>query len=216
LAFAATLCPHPASSPPLPRNKPTPIPLPKTSFLANDEMADQSGSPQTPFESALRAYEEKTGVTLAQHPLAQQVQSCQSTHDITTLLQGQVQAFDESRRDKIIRSIKATVSILTPLSAAASLPDAFGLVRLEALWHCFASVTTFCRHLRRQFRLASLSYLMYVLLFSSYLHVLMMFKQTRRPTASYPVSTRSSTCSNRSNNSSAVSIYIRRSLLRPQ
>jgi hypothetical protein len=98
-------------------------------------MADQSGSHrfQTPFESALRAYEEKSGVTLAHHPLAQQLQSCHSAQDVMTLLQGQVQAFDELRRDKIIKSVEATVSILIPLSAAASLPDAFGLVRPETL-----------------------------------------------------------------------------------
>jgi len=102
-------------------------------------MTDQSGSPriQILFESALQAYEKKTGVTLAQHPLAQQLQGSQSTQEIITILQGQVQAFDEFRRDKIIKSIKATVSILNPLSAAASLPDAFGLVRPEALMALF-------------------------------------------------------------------------------
>jgi hypothetical protein len=99
-------------------------------------MADHSGSAhfQTLFESALKAYEKTTGVTLAQHPLAQQLQSCQSTQEIITLLQGQVQAFDESRRDKVIKTIKTTLSILTPLSAAASLADAFGLVRPEGRW----------------------------------------------------------------------------------
>jgi len=103
-------------------------------------MAHQSRSArfQTLFESALQAYEKKTGVTLAQHPLAQQLQSCHSTQEVITLLQGQVQAFDEFRRDKIIKSIKATVLILTPLSAAASLADAFGLVvRPEALMALF-------------------------------------------------------------------------------
>jgi len=102
-------------------------------------MADQSGSArfQTLFESALHAYEKKTGVTLAQHPLAQQLQGCQSTQEIIALLQGQIQAFDEFRRDKVIKTIKATLSILTPLSAAASLADAFGLVRPEALMVSF-------------------------------------------------------------------------------
>jgi hypothetical protein len=103
-------------------------------------MADQSGSPsfQTLFESALQAYEEKTGVTLARHPLAHQLQSCHSTEEIITLLQGQVQAFEERRRNKIIKSIKATVSILTPLSAAAFLANDFGLVvRSEALMALF-------------------------------------------------------------------------------
>ena len=102
-------------------------------------MADQSGSSrfQTLFESALQAYEQKTGVTLAQHPLVQQLQSCHSAQDTIALLQGQVQASDEIRRDKIIESIKAIVSILTPLSTAASLADAFSPVRLEALMALF-------------------------------------------------------------------------------
>ena len=98
-------------------------------------MADQSEFArfQELFESALCVYEEKTGVSLAQHPLSQQLQNCHSAQDIIAILQGQVQAFDEFQRDKIIRSIKATVLILTPLSAAASLADAFGLVRPDAL-----------------------------------------------------------------------------------
>jgi hypothetical protein len=97
-------------------------------------MADHSGSAhlQTLFESALQAYEKKTGVTLTQHPLAQQLQDCQSTQEVITLLQGQLQAFDESRRDKVSKTIKTTLSILTPLSAAVSLADAFGLVRPES------------------------------------------------------------------------------------
>jgi hypothetical protein len=112
-------------------------------FFAADEMADQSGSPrfQTLFESALQAYEKETGVTLAQHPLAQRLQSCHASQNIITLLQGQVQAFDRFRRDKIVNTIKASVSILTPLSAAAFLPaaesDTFGLVRPEALMALF-------------------------------------------------------------------------------
>jgi hypothetical protein len=57
---------------------------------------------------------------------------------------------------------------------------------------------------------------MYVLLASSYLDILVTSRRTRQPTVSYLVSMHSSTCSNRSNNSSAVLIYIRRSLLRPQ
>lgn len=102
-------------------------------------MADQSGSArfQTLLESALQAYETKTGVTLAQNPLAQQVQGCQSTQEFITLLQGQVQAFDGVRRDKVIKAIRTTVSVLTPLSVAASLADAFGLVRPEALMVLF-------------------------------------------------------------------------------
>jgi hypothetical protein len=130
LDFAATLYPSPI----LPHNEPTPLPFQKSHSFTTTEMADPSGSArfQTLFESALQVYEEKTGVALAQHPLVQQLQSSHPAQDIITLLQGRVHAFNEFRRYKIINSIRATVSILTPLSAAASLPDAFGLVRLRA------------------------------------------------------------------------------------
>jgi hypothetical protein len=87
-------------------------------------MADQSQSScfQELFESALQNYETKTGVTLTQHPLAVQLQSCQSIADITTLLQSQVQGVNSPQEsDRIMKSIERILSILTPLSAAASL-----------------------------------------------------------------------------------------------
>ena len=94
-------------------------------------MADQSGSArfQALFESALQAYEKKAGVKLAEHPLAIQLQSCHSIDDVTTLLQGRAQAFNDFQgSDRILKSIKTTVLILTPLSAALSLAGAIGLV----------------------------------------------------------------------------------------
>jgi hypothetical protein len=97
-------------------------------------MTDQSGSArfQALFESALQAYEKKTGITLAQHPLAVKLQSCRSVEDVTALLQGQAKAFsDFQANDRITKAIKTTISILTPLSDAASLADAVGLVRPE-------------------------------------------------------------------------------------
>ena len=95
------------------------------------EMADHSGSTrfQALFESALQAYERKTGVKLAQHPLALDLQSCDTVDNIIILLQGQTQAFSDFReRDRMMKAVKATVSILNPLSEAASLVDAVGLV----------------------------------------------------------------------------------------
>jgi len=95
-------------------------------------MAHQSESArfQALFEHALQAYEEKAGVSLTQHPLAIKLQSCDSVEAITGLLQYQAQAFrDLQGSDKIMKSLKTTVSILSKLSSAASLADAFGLVR---------------------------------------------------------------------------------------
>jgi hypothetical protein len=99
-------------------------------------MADHEGSPhfQALFESALQDYVKKTGITLAEHPLAVQLQSCNSVESIDNLVQGQAQAFSNFREsDRIAKSIKMAVSKLITYSATAFLGDAFGLVRQNSL-----------------------------------------------------------------------------------
>ena len=74
----------------------------------------------------------KTGITLAEHPLAVQLlsQSCPSVESITTLVQDQVSAFGEFLgKDRLMQSTKSIVSIIHTLSATASLGDAIDLVR---------------------------------------------------------------------------------------
>ena len=89
---------------------------------------------QALFEPALRAYEIKTGVSLARHPLAIKLQNCDSIEAITGLLRDQARAFgDLQGSDKIMKSIKTTVSILSEFSSAALPTDAFGLVRQQGL-----------------------------------------------------------------------------------
>jgi hypothetical protein len=97
-------------------------------------MTDQPGSArfQALLESALQHYEKKPGVTLAdwEDSLAIRLQHCHSIDDITALLQDKSQAFNDLRqRDRIFKSINATVSILTPVAAVASVADDAGLVR---------------------------------------------------------------------------------------
>ena len=129
-------------------------------------MGDHSGTRfRARFESALRAYEKNAGVTLAEHPLALQLQSCHTVESITTVIQGQAQAFSGPRgSDTIMTSIKSIVSILTTVSDTASLDDAVGLVRQKALMACSTALTVFYSHylLRKQYMLALLSYLLYV------------------------------------------------------
>ena len=99
-------------------------------------MADHEGSAhfQPLFESALQDYVKRTGITLAEHPLAVQLQSCNSVESIDDLVQGEAQAFSNFREsDRITKSIKTAVSKLSTLSATAFLGDAFGLVRQNAL-----------------------------------------------------------------------------------
>jgi hypothetical protein len=104
-------------------------------------MSDQSGSPpfQALFEAALGDYEKQTGISLANHPLAEQLQKCQSVDSITALLQEQTRAFSEFRgNDKIIKSLKIVVSALSKVSATAALGQAIGMVCPRPLVGCLA------------------------------------------------------------------------------
>jgi hypothetical protein len=99
-------------------------------------MAEPSGSScfRALFESALQSYEKTTGITLADHPLAVQLQSCHTIESVTVALEGQVLAFGDFRgSDRVMKSIKGTLLVLTRLSTAASLGDAIGLVRRNIL-----------------------------------------------------------------------------------
>jgi hypothetical protein len=122
-------------------------------------MADHSGSARfrVIFESALQAYDNKAGLMLAEHPLAVQLQSCHSFESTIAILQGQAQAFCEFRGiDRVMKSIKSIVSILTRLSTSASLGDFIGLVRQKALmvWSTALTILYSHSHLRLQSTLA--------------------------------------------------------------
>ncbi|KAN0113682.1 hypothetical protein V8E52_007481 [Russula decolorans] len=81
---------------------------------------------QVLFESALQDYERQTGITLANHPLAERLQTCESAESVTALLQEQARALSEFREsDKIMRSLKNVVSILSKISATAALGQDF-------------------------------------------------------------------------------------------
>ena len=109
---------------------------------------------QAHFEPALRAYERKAGVSLEQHPLAVKLQSCDTVKAVTGLFQDQAQAFRHFQgSDKIMVSIKTTVSILSNISSAAPLSDAFDIVRQNGLIARITSLTFIYRHshLRRRY-----------------------------------------------------------------
>ncbi|KAH9979716.1 hypothetical protein BJV74DRAFT_857961 [Russula compacta] len=80
------------------------------------------------FEAALQDYERQTGKKLVDHPLLEQLQNCDSVDSVIAVLQQQAQAFSEFRgSDKIMKSLKATVSILCKLSTFADLGEAVTL-----------------------------------------------------------------------------------------
>ena len=100
-------------------------------------MSYQSGPShfQTLFEAAFRDYERLTGKTLANHPLAEKLQSCDSVESITAVLREQTETSGEiPGKDKVLKPLKNVVSVLHKLSSAdaVNFGQDLGLVRLYA------------------------------------------------------------------------------------
>ena len=91
-------------------------------------MTDQSGSShfQVLFDAAFRDFEIQTGKTLANHPLAEELQNCNSVESLTTVLCEQIEASSEIKgKDKVLKHVKNVLSVLHKLSSDSNL----GLVR---------------------------------------------------------------------------------------
>ncbi|KAI9442908.1 hypothetical protein H4582DRAFT_2194748 [Lactarius indigo] len=74
---------------------------------------------RTVFVSALREYEKKTKTDLHTHPLATQLQSCQSSTDILAVLHDKVNEFDQSRshNERLSSWLGPTINVLYAFSA---------------------------------------------------------------------------------------------------
>ncbi|KAH9052261.1 hypothetical protein EDB87DRAFT_1826291 [Lactarius vividus] len=83
---------------------------------------------QSIFNVALKAYEKKTKNDLLAHPLAAQLQACNSPADILLVLQDKVKEFDESRSadERLSRWLNPTIDVLYAFSA--TLGEGVGLV----------------------------------------------------------------------------------------
>ena len=91
---------------------------------------------QSVFNTALEAYENKTKNKLLTHPLATQLQSCNSPAAVLSMLQELIQQFDQCHRnDETLRSwLNPTVDVL--LSFSALINEGVGLVSLDYLASC--------------------------------------------------------------------------------
>jgi hypothetical protein len=97
-------------------------------------MSDQSGLShfQELFEAAFRDYEKQTGKTLANHPLAEKLQSCDSVESVTAVLHEQSEASSKIQgKDKVLKQLKNVLSVLHKLSSASDVNfgQHLGLVR---------------------------------------------------------------------------------------
>jgi hypothetical protein len=97
------------------------------------------------FDTALQAYEKKTSITLVQHPLALQLQDCDSVESIASFLQDQIpSSSDSGGSNRVMASIRNMISILSNLSAASALAWANDMVyEIKALMECSTPLTAF-------------------------------------------------------------------------
>ena len=93
--------------------------------------ASSSSNFQLIINSALDRYKKRTNNDLLAHPLAAQLQSCNSPGDILAVLQQQVQGLDQSRSsdERWSRWLDPTVNVLYTLSS--TLAAGIGLVCLK-------------------------------------------------------------------------------------
>jgi len=82
------------------------------------------------FDAALQDYKDKTGNTLTDHPIAKQLETCESVNSITAILQEQAQSFREFRENdgKLIKALNSSVDVLCAPSISSALNEAIGLV----------------------------------------------------------------------------------------
>jgi hypothetical protein len=86
---------------------------------------------QSVLNVALERYENKTKNKLLTHPLATQIQSCDSPAAIHGVLEGIVQRFDQRRRndERLTKWLTPTVEVLYSFSSAVG--NAGGLVNIQ-------------------------------------------------------------------------------------
>ena len=120
------------------------------------------------FDTALQDYNNKTGNTLADHPIAKQLETCESVDSIISILQEQARSFREFRENdgRLMKALNSSVDVLCAPSISSALNEAIGLVvRRKVLINVTYLVPDgFFSHsrLQRQYSLASASYSMYV------------------------------------------------------
>ena len=95
-------------------------------------MASSSSNFQFIFNASLQAYENKTKNKLVDHPLAAQLQSCNSPNAVLAVLQGLVEQFDQSHTSdrRLMNWLNPTVNVLYRLSTTLG---GVGLVSFSSL-----------------------------------------------------------------------------------
>ena len=104
------------------------------SSISDMSQSSESSTFQALFNAALQDYKDKTGSSLIDHPIAKQLETCESVSSITSILQEQAQSFREFRENdgKLKKALNSSVDVLCAPSISFALNMAIGfVVRLQ-------------------------------------------------------------------------------------
>ena len=92
------------------------------SHTASTSSSTASSRFQAIFDAALKSYEKQTKKDLIAHPLASQLQLCDSTNAIIAVLKDQVHKFNQAHSgdERLTRWLSPTVNVLCAFNAAIS------------------------------------------------------------------------------------------------
>jgi hypothetical protein len=93
--------------------------------------AASSTSFETIFTAALKEYKKQTKKDIVSHPLATQLQSCDSSSAIIAMLRTQVQVFDQGADERWTKWLDPTVNVLFAFST--TLGNGVGVVNYSML-----------------------------------------------------------------------------------
>ena len=101
------------------------------SILPVNPTPSSSSNFQEIFSAAVKAYEKRTKKDLLAHPLACQLQACNTPASILALLQGQVDDLDRAKTtdERLTKWLSPTVNVLLTFSATIS--GGVSLVRIK-------------------------------------------------------------------------------------
>ena len=104
-------------------------------------LSSTSSTFRTLFDAALQDYRDKTGNTLADHPIAKQLETCESVNSIIAILHGQARSLREFKENdgRLMKALNSSVDVLCVPSISSALNEAIGLVV-----HRKASISASC------------------------------------------------------------------------
>ena len=161
------------------------------------------------FNAALRSYKKKTGNDITSHPIATELQSCNSSDAVLAILRRQISMPDQSQNsdEELANCLIPTVNVLYTLSN--TLGEAVGLViiTMSSLWNiCALTFSLRSSHHRKLYLLALVFSSWFAILYFVVQHILTcgVFRWSK---TSMQAKGLSSSCSAGSNTSSVGSRF---------